>query len=484
MRRFASACLLLWFVSGVMVAGEYDFATERSRVYSYLASEHATLGNEYAKLGLNRDARFHYDRARVLVPDHPEAMKGLGYKRQDGKWVFDRGLAENDAILDVHKRAEARKAPDKKRGAFYEKARERTRELAVNAADAGQVENAALAWAELLYYDAFDKEANEKLGRSKDERGNFLGAALIRAREAGKKLLKEGSEGKADGEDEQGEAIGAKLYRRKGGPIVARSTESDKRAAKLHRICDATVTLCHELLGITEPLINEKNPYTVTSVQEEKQYVAMVEQFSGKSGEGLKHSLKLNGTATKTPWGYVSLEGKGDLAVATTDDMLAHLTASMVLTKHRVESSPAWVSVAFTYFVTGRVLGTTRAVRYSMTKAETTSARPDDSPDRVVDDAKTPQGLRVYVLRTLRENRDISLFSLAPKSLNDLGVEQAATAFSWLEFMFERYPESTRRWLKERAAREQAELLIIERVFGKTIKELQVEWRAWVLCNY
>ncbi|MCC6573055.1 MAG: hypothetical protein IT462_04615 [Planctomycetes bacterium] len=477
MRTLTTALFLLLLTAAVL-AGDFDFAAERAKANTWLAGEHADVGKDYAKAGLNVSARAQFERALSLVPEHADAMKGLGNKKVDGRWVSDKPLPKDDAA--GAKAADADKI-DKARDKFYGKAAERLRKLAENAEGAGLFTEANLTWSEVLYYVANDATALGKLGRKPDGKGGFAAPFINAGREHGRKVLSEASEGVEGALDPQGEGLGAKLYVHSGGAIIARATESAKRAARIHKVGAGASALAHELLGAELPLISERDPYTLTTLQKPEQYTAMVEKYTDLKGEEKALALKLMGEGQKSPWGYFVKE----VYAETAEDMLANTTSLVVLQRFRAfgPRNDPWIETGFSYLVTARLLGTTLCVRYRLEEEAVTQARKASSPT-IKFDTRTPEGQRAHVLGAVRLGKDIPLRVLASTELNDMKVGHAAKSLSLFEFFFDVHRDATLKWLAKKAVSKAAELEQCCEALGKTPEELDAEWRRWVLLSY
>lgn len=481
MKRAAYALLLALFLNSAVVAqAAFDFQAEREKLLELLADEHTDIGREFAKATIYSDARFHFSRAVVLVREFDKAMKAQGYEKKDGRWV----LNPKDALplkdgLSGDKLTAERERLGKKRDAAYKRLADKIRAAARRARDAQAAEDALALESFLNYYAPDDAEARKARGHVKI--GEEWGPSFAKAaREAGAKHLQEAGEGeKVAEEDPQGKVIGARLWVRKGTHIVARAVESDDRAARLHRVLEGIVRLGRDTLKVEGPVFNGRQ-FTGTVVQRQEQYLAMVEKLSGKTGSDLELARKLAGSSQKDPWGFFCREG----GWPSGDDMLGNTVAINVLYSCRGGVSEPWINTGFSYLMTGRLLGTTNTVRYTVKEEGQTAVGGGAEEPDLKKKSEGPQKLRALALFQAQTQTDTSLRALAVLDLNSLNMEHAAKAFSFFEFLFEKHPDKARQWLKLKPGQKAAEIANLEKALGVTVEELDSQWRRWVLTSY
>jgi hypothetical protein len=480
MRHLPAALLLLLAIFVPARAADFDYEKERLKLWEFLAAKHAELGDEYKKALIFTRARKQYDRARELEPDNRKAWQGLGYKKKEDKWVPDELMPDKDGVSGKEYLAALEKPEDEKKK-VWEKCAERARKVMQAANKAGDVRAATIAAIDVLYYAPDDAEARKL--RSYERAGDEWAPAFARKwRDEGHKIVEAASFGEElEGDDEQAKAIGVTFYRRGSEWLEVRTTLADPRAKFMHRCAEATIKRALELLG------KEGSPfgtykYTLTQLQDQKEYEAMLTKVLKLEGDELEFGKRLSGYNQRTPYGYITVASPDSSA----DDMLCNTVALRVLghaQKGESDRAP-WVDTGWGYFVTSHTLGSTMTQRYSMKEVGATTTGEEIIPE-FTKKAGTPDLLREVVLYNIRHGADIPLEKLAGTQVNDMQQAHAAKSFSFMEFIYATQPEKARAWLKAGGDKKiEDQIKKIEAHFNKPLNELENDWREWVLVNY
>lgn len=479
MRRTAFSLLAILVFFSTLNADGFDYEAERRRMLEALADGHCDLGKQYKAKLLYTDARAHYNRALALVEFYPDAMRGLGFEKQGAAWREDekKKMPEKNGVAAAEE-VKIRKELEPKRDQTYDRLAKKIKDFARRAKAAGMEKESAFLLSYIPFYAPDDKEFREGRGHVKVGDDWMPGFARL-GLERGYDILKAAPEGEADGaEDPQGKEIGVKFWVRRGKLVVARATESDARAKRLHQVLEGTVTLCAEIL------VSDRKPYSGTQyftvLQTREQYLAMVEKFSGKSGADLELAKKLSGCNQQNPWGFFCFQTMWPGG----DDMHSNTAAIHMLSSYRKsgESEP-WITTGFSYLITSRLLGTSSTVRYTVQEQGDTVVKGQEELS-LNKTAGGPAKMRQVALELAQTGKDASLTQLAGTPLNALKLPQAAKAFSFMEFIFVSYPDQARAWLATSPGKGVAEIPNLEKAFGKTAADLDKEWREWVLVTY
>lgn len=479
MKRALLPLFVLFILQGAIAADGFDYDAERAKMLDSLADGHCDLAKSYKDKKLFTDARAHFNRALILVEGYSDAMKGLGFEKAGNGWKEDekKKLPEKNGISGAEE-TKTRKEMEPKRDAVYERLAKKIKDIAKRAKASGLDKEANMLLSYVPFYAPNDKEVREARGHVKVGEEWMPGFARIEA-ERGADLLKAASEGEADpAEDPQGKEIGAKFWVRKGKFVIARATESDERARRLHKVLEGTLALSAEILASTSRPYNGAQYFTV--VQTREQYLAMVEKFSGKTGKDLELAKKLSGSNQQKPWGFFCHQPMWPGG----DDMHSNTAAIHMLSSFRKSSeSEPWIDTGFSYLITARLLGTASTVRYTVQEQGETAVKGQDDLN-MNKTAGGPARMRQIALELAQAGKDTPLATLAATQLNALKLEQAAKSFSFMEFIFVKYPEQARKWLAMAPGKGVAEIPNLEKAFGKTATDLDKEWRDWVLVTY
>ncbi|MBZ0135777.1 MAG: hypothetical protein K8I27_05350 [Planctomycetes bacterium] len=461
-------------------AGDFDLPSERAKLREWLADKHADLGDEYAKVLIFTIARKQYDRARELEPDNRKAWQGLGYKKKGDNWVLDEALPEEDGVSG-REYLEAIKKPDEEKAKTWEKCADRCRKLMDKAAKAGDARAARILAIDLLYYLPDDPEARKLRGHSLHEeawRPDFVKAW----REEGKNIHEgEGFGDELEGEDEQAKLIGATFARRKSEWLITRTTYDVTRAKLLHRAALATIKRATELLAIDKPPFGG-HQYTITHLQTQPEYESMLTKVLQLEGSDLEFAKRLAGHGQSKPYGYFCWSNSDTGA----NDMLCNTIALRVLAHHQDGKSDRapWIDTGWGYFVTSHVLNTTHTRRYTLEQAGATASDHEIIPE-FTKKSGSPELLREVALYNISFDRDVPMRELIATKINDMQQSHAAKSFSFMEFAFANHKEAAQKWLKSGGQQEAKDrVAAIETAFGKSLEELENEWREWVLLNY
>lgn len=479
--RYAVASLVLLLAVTVPVrAAGYDYEKERLKLWEFLADKHAELGDEYKKALVFTHARKQYDRARELEPENRKAWQGLGYKKKDDKWLPDELMPEKDGVSGKEY-LEALKKPDEEKKKTWDKCVDRARKVMEAARKAGDERAAKIAAVDVLYY-ASDDSAARKL-RGYERVGEEWVPTFAKAwRDEGHKIVEAASFGdEVEGEDEQAREIGAIFKRRSSEWLMVRTTHADPRAKFIHRNGAATITRALELLGKEGPPFGG-HQYTITHLQDQKEYEAMLTKVLNLEGDELEFGKRLSGYNQSKPYGYFTIATTDESA----DDMLCNTIALRVLghAQTGVSDRAPWVDTGWGYLVTSHTLGTTRTQRYSMKKVGATSTGEEIIPE-FTKKAGMPELLREVALYGIRHKRDIPLELLVGTAVNDMQQGHAAKAFSFMEFIYATRTDQARAWLKGGGEKKPEDRIKkLETHFGKPLNELENDWREWVLVNY
>lgn len=479
MKRALLPLLALLLLVGSIHADGFDFEAERKKMLEALADGHCDLAKQYKGKLLYTDARAHYGRALILVDDFSDAKKGLGFEKAGGGWKEnpDKVMPEKNGVSGAAESA-ARKELEAKRDAAYVRLAKKIKDIAKRAQAAGLEKESNILLSYVAFYAPDDKEVREARGHVKVGE-DWMPSWAKAAAEHGAEVLKAASEGEADpAEDAQGKAIGVKLFVRKGKHVIARASESDERAKRLHKVIEGTIALSAELLASERKPFNGTQLFTVLQTRE--QYLAMVEKFSGKKDADLELAKKLAGCNQQNPWGFFCYQPLWPGG----DDMHSNTVAINMLAAYRKsgESEP-WIDTGFSYLITGRLLGTTNTVRYTVQDVGDTAVKGQDDLN-MNKTSGGPAKLRQVALELAQSGKDTPLLTLASTALNALKIQQAAKSFSFMEFIFQKYAEQARKWLEMAPGKGVAEIANIEKAFGKTATDLDKEWRDWVLVTY
>lgn len=462
------------------VQAAVDIAKERAKLCDFLADKHAELGETYKKALLNREARRQFDRARDLVADHDKAMRGLGFKKKKDQWVEDQPLPEQDGLKPAEV-IEARKKPDEERTKVYEKCADRSRKAMESARAEGDNSAAAILAIYLLYYAPEDAAARGLRSHRKGDAGWRPGFVLDWRAEGRKQLEAAGFGEEVEGEDEQAKAIESRFWRRSTQFLTVRTSVSEDRAKMLHRSMEATMKHSMALLAVSADPFGDARGYTLTHLQSDAEYEAMLTKVLKLEGDTLEFNKRLAGTGQRAPWGYICRAE----TTASADDMLGNTVAIRVLdqaTEGKL-GHPPWVNVGFSYFVTSQVLGTTSTVRYTIEQGGQTASKHEVIPE-FTNASGTPEFLREVALRDVLKGNEVPLALLLTTETNDMTQRHAAKAFALIEFLFHQHAEKARQWLKSGAQEPGERAAALEKAFGMPAAELEKAWRAWVLANY
>lgn len=480
--RYVTFCLVALLLSLTPVsatADGFDVEGERAKLWEWLADKHVDLGDAYAKAELYTFARKQYDRARELEPDNRKAWQGLGFRKKGDSWVPDKPLPEQDAVggqdyLDAINKLKP------ERDKTWEKCADRCRKL-VEKAQKTDARAAKILAVDLLYYSPDDADARKLRGHLQHEevwRPEFAKTW----REEGRKILEGEGFGEAyELEDEQAKLIGATFATRESEWLITRTTYDVTRAKMLHRAALATIKRATELMGVTEaPFGGHK--YTITQLQNKDEYEAMLMKVLTLEGDKLEFARRLSGHGQSKPYGYFCWSNSDTGA----NDMLCNTIALRVLAHHQDGKSDRapWIDTGWGYFVTSHVLNTTMTRRYTIEKAGATASDHEVIPE-FTKKSGSPELLREVALYNVIFDRDIPMRELIATKINDLQQGHAAKSFSFMEFAFANYKDAAQKWLRSGGQQEAKDrVTAIETAFGKSLEELENEWREWVLLNY
>lgn len=484
--RALTAALLVLLVAPIAVAQDpkppapFEFDKERAKAWDYLADKHADLGDEYKKAQVFGDARKQYDRARQLVPDLVKAWKGLGYQKRGGEWVPDKLLPDKE-VLDAAKLIEARKKPDDKKAKEFVRCAERCKRLMEDARKAGDERARRIAAIDLLYYSPEDAEARKLRGQVKDG-DDWLPDFAKAWRDTGRKAMEAGTFGEeVTGEDAQAKEIGARFWRRESAFLVVRTTVDETRAKMMHRAVEANTKRAMELLGVKDQPFGAGRKFTLTQVNTEALWTAMLTKVMKLEGDNLEFTRKLQGTYTRDPSGFMT-RGVFD---ASADDMIGNSTVIQLMYRARGQGgdTPPWVTVGFSYLITSQVLGTCSTVRYTIEQKGATASSHNVIPE-FTKKSGSPDLLREVALSEVVFGKDPALARMLMLETNDMDQSAAAKAFSLMEFFFSQYADKARKWLNTPAPDKKERVKELEEAFGKPLADLETEWREWVLGRY
>ncbi len=479
--RVAIICLALVAMAYVPANAQrtFDLDKERASLWSFFADKHADIGDAYKRVQLFEDARAHYLRAHEFEPDHSGAHRGLGNRKRGGEWIEDKPLPEKSPLEGEDKK-KAREKPDEFRAETYGKCADRARRAISSAQSAGDERAARILAAELLRYAADDQSARTMRGHAQAG-GEWMPAAVAEWRKLGMETLHAAGEGDAmPGEDPQAKEIGSVFHRRQGQYIAVRSTRSDERARQMHKHGHAHITRAMAILGVeAAPLGAHK--YTLTHLNLNSEYFAMLEKVLKLEGDRLEFAKRLSGHAQRSPWGYIARSN----TAAAADDMFGNTLAIRVLEQNRANTggSANWLKTGFSYLVTSQVIGLCGTTRYSIRSVGHSGSNFDVLPE-FSKKSGSPEQLRDVILNEVIRERDYPLERLVMVEVNDMTLEYAAKSFSLLEYFFATNPEATRKWLKDAPPKATERIAMIEKHMGKKVDELESEWREWVLLNY
>lgn len=475
---FATAILLV--LGTTSHAGDFELESERTKLWEWMADKHADLGDEYAKVQIYTLARKQYDRSRELEPDNRKAWQGLGYKKKSGNWELDEALPEKDGVSG-NEYLEALKKPNEEKEEVWEKCADRCRKLMEKARKADNNRAASILAVELLYYLPDDADARKLRGHTLHEEVWRPGFAK-KWREEGKKILADESFGEEmEGEDEQAKLIDATFQRRESEWLITRTTYDVTRAKMLHRAALATIKRACELMAVTEPPF-DGHKYTITHFQSKDEYEAMLTKVLKLEGDKLDFAKRLSGHGQSKPYGYFCWSNSDTGA----NDMLCNTIALRVLAHHQDGKSDRapWIDTGWGYFVTSHVLNTTQTRRYTLVKGGATASEHEVIPE-FTKKSGSPELLREVALYNIKFKRDIPMRELIATKINDMQQSHAAKSFSFIEFAYANYGDAAKEWLKSGGRQEAKDrVAAIETAFGKSLEDLENEWREWVLLNY
>lgn len=479
----AFTCLAVILILGAICAPThadgFDVEGERTKLRGWLADKHADLGDEYKKVQVYTLARRQYDRARELEPDNRKAWQGLGFRKKGDVWVIDEALPDENGVVG-NDYLEAIKKPNEEKDKTWEKCADRCRRL-VEKAQKSDTRAARILAIELLYYVPDDPEARKLRGHVQHEEVWRPGFAKS-WREEGMKILADESFGEAlEGDDEQAKEIGSSFARRESESLITRTSHDVTRAKMLHRAALATMKRSAEMLGVETPPFGG-HQYTITHLQSKDEYEAMLSKVLKLEGKELEFAKRLAGHGQSKPYGYFCYAGSDTSA----DDMLCNTVSLRVLAHAQGGGGnrAAWVNTGFSYFITSHVLNTTMTRRYTIEKEGATASDHEVIPE-FTKKSGSPELLREVALYNLTFERDVPLRTLIATEINDLQQSHAAKAFSFIEFAFANHKEAAQKWLKGGGKSEAKDrVAAMEAAFGKSLEELENEWREWVLLNY
>jgi hypothetical protein len=482
MKRLGLSLICLFILSIAVVDVEsqrrFDLERERTRLWEWLADRHAELGDEAKRRQLYPQARSEYNRARVLVEDHRNAMRGLGFRQRRGAWVEEDPMPERPELAG-EELAEASMAFREHRERVFQRCADRVQQAIDRANRAEDSEAARILASDLLFYDPENAEARRSRGHVRHE-NDWMPEFVLEWRKAGLDRVERASDGTpVEALDHDEEKIGVTFAKRESTHMRARAG-TEERAAELHRLAEATMWRAMDVLGRTEEPFGRGLRFTASHVQRHE-FEAILKEVMELDQERLIFVLRLSGHGTRNPWGFMT-RAPGPLGAT---DQLCNTIAVRVMESTREGSglSQPWISVGFSYMITSQTLGTTSTVRYTLEPRGRTSAGESVEPE-LTRRSGTPEALREIALNMVTWGSDVPLTELINTGVNDMTQHHAAKSFALMEFFFDRYNREARAWLRMPVAEQAERESEIVDSFGKPLSELEEEWKQWVLEQY
>jgi hypothetical protein len=482
MTRFGLSliCLIILSLAVVDVESQrrFDLERERTRLWEWLADRHAELGDEAKRRQLYPMARREYNRARVLVENHRNAMRGLGFRQRRGGWVEEDPMPERPD-LDGDTLAEASMAFQEQRERVFQRCADRVQQAMDRANRAEDPQAARILASDLLFYAPDNEEARRLRGHVRHE-NDWMPDFVQRWRESGLDRVERATDGDVvEALDHDEEKIGTTFSKRESAHMRARAG-SDERAAELHRLAEATMWRAMDVLGRTEDPFGGGLRFTASHVQRHE-YEAILRDVIEVEQERLNFVLRLSGHGTRNPWGFMT---RAPGPIGATDQLCNTIAVRVMETTRegRTLSQP-WISVGFSYMITSQTLGTTSTVRYTLEPRGRTTAGDPPTPE-LTRRSGTPEALREIALNMVTWGPDVPLTELIHTEVNDMTLNHAAKSFALMEFFFSRYEREARAWLRMPVAdRGERESELVDS-FGKSLAEIEAEWKDWVLEHY
>ena len=502
---FALLLLILTPLASVTIVRadrEFDFAAEKTKLWSRLADDHADWGDDYSDEKLFIDAKSEFGRALYLEPENKKAMRGLGYKKQKDEWVRDQDdeLPVIDGV-EGDEATKAREKVEKKLERFIEDCVKRLISLADDCIEAGEDDSALVCYHEVVYYDPSNEQAQSARGYVLVN-GKWIREVWKDFRVAGDAEVEKASAGlKDEAVDPQATKLGITLARRYSDYFDVRTQAGDTRSQRVHKVAVAARHVSQELLGEkdTAPFawdgeVGEAGKYGRTmkllGLNQYATYISYIDEYGPKDEKQRDFQKKLAGGPIQGAYGYFWREGSD----AFGDDVTANQVARRILYFYRPKNeklgTAEWIYAGFSYYLTARVLDTTITKYYTLSedksggRTRAVRKKTGDEPDTTRNPNLTPDDFRSIIRYEVMQGTDIALPTLAETPLNEMTEYHAAKSFSFFEWLTENHAESMRAWLKDDIKEARQDLNKLAELLEMNVGDMDNAWRKWVLETY
>lgn len=445
-----------------------------------LAAVLVGLGDWLATQKMHAWARREYFRAKEIDPECEAAWKKIGHRKVNGQWELDPSKKLDTENQKKGEEAERlRKEYLQKTEAVGKDFANRFAQIALLAQRSDLESEAKELWLRVLDLDPTHADARGALGYEKLPSGGWARPEEIRLRSELRQGVSQAPKGASLAEEPEYERV-LKLPLKKLTSdrfVVAAPHLDTPVLERLIQHAEHTYAMWHTLFAQQDVFRKQKMHLLV--LQDREQHVRYVDSFHRGNAEQKEFARKLSGQlgfpVTECYQGSRSNEGIEDWFVHAVSQNLIRMFAVGKKTKSH---DPLWLLEGLAYWFTGAVHGSAiwGCVELGGTQA-------GNKPK--VKDARKPETWPRTIRTSVLEEQDpairaVILCTNAP----DFEPLEVIKAWSLLDFLLVEYRAKLAEFCQDLRRQDDNGEKSFAKVFGWTLDELDVRWKAWVLREY
>jgi len=462
MRRSLAPLLALALAAS---ASADDGALERlaATKLEAVAASYRTMARWCRSHGLRRAGWQYYAEVIALFPDDSAAREALGYQKQGGQWVLARPANKrNDPKAEESKAAAEL---DRMRETHAGRASAAYRELAASEAAKARPEVRRQYQNRVLAFDPADAGARAALGwRAAGEHWVLAAAAdALDAASAGEPVTDVPA---------YATSLGVALAQRRTAHLLVATAAPDALCERLARTGEGSHALLHTWLALPNVLGDQRLAYTFLPSQEK--YLECIERFD-RAGAAHQELGRAGSYIDIASLGIVASyfpRPEEDFQL----DRIAYLVTGELAFQACRGKRCAWLQEGLAWAMCLRGLGT----RYHQSVTLADGSTSDQGDKRWSDHTRWRAFLRELVL--LGEAPHVSTI-LNAESINDIRDEQAAVAWSLVDYFLDTAPAQLGVYCTQ-LAQDRGTGEALELATDLEVEQLDARWRAYVLANY
>ncbi|HZL71376.1 MAG TPA: hypothetical protein VFC86_02860 [Planctomycetota bacterium] len=446
---------------------EDEYKERVAKIKDNLAEEHFKVGEYLNGMSMFRWGRDEYRKAIGFSANHKEARQRLGYMIKDGEWEPD-----PNAAVEAENKKTGNEA-DKVRAEYDKKVQKLGQAIAKQWSDLGgwceknklKAESEA-AWKLAIEYDPLNSDSRKKLGYTKQKDGPWLSKFEVAFRKSIKDGLAKAPSGAPHKEETTVEKdLGWKNTKRSSAHFIVEVMGKDQDWLKEEvKYGEHAFAMFHKLFDLKEDLWQQKyNPVFVKGQAEHEMYIDKYHPGDAAKKQFAKKSAGLNGFPTAE-----RILGEG----ADVHDHMVHHTAELCL-EHMVGGRRIWLQEGMAYHFTVLFLGTSDTACVNMGGT---------GSDGVKRDYRKAVDWPIILRQLVKEGKDpLMLEVFKCKDAAEFDGAEAVKAWSMVNFLATEHRERFMEFLsKIRGQKEDEDEKALLEVFGWTIEDFDVRWKAYI----